>query len=380
MLPTDQFSIVMHKSMQEIPATDWDAIADGTPLLSHAFLTALETSKSVGQGTGWLPHPLAVYNQANTLVGAMPLYLKTHSYGEYVFDWAWAEAYQQHQLAYYPKLVSAIPFSPVTSSRLLTKSPKIALQMIHALETTMLQHQLSSVHVLFPQAKDTVYFEQADWLKRMGVQFRWENHDYTDFEHFLDTLNHDKRKKIHQERKKLATHGVKYRWLQCPAITEEDWDFFYQCYCNTYFLHHSTPYLTRAFISELSRNMPDNLLLIVAELDGKPIAAALNLYQQDTLYGRYWGALTYLPNLHFELCYYQAHHFCIANGVKFFEGGAQGEHKLARGFTAFPTCSYHKIAHPDFARAIEDFVKREATGMAHYTSELEERAPYKQQR
>jgi uncharacterized protein len=379
MLPTDQFSIVLHQSIQEIPADAWDCLADGTPLLNHAFLMALETSKSVGQGTGWLPHPLAVYNQEHTLVGAMPLYLKTHSYGEYVFDWAWADAYQQHQLAYYPKLVSAIPFSPVTSARLLTKSPEIASLMIDALETTLLQHQLSSAHVLFPNTNDADYFEQADWLKRLGVQFRWENHGYSDFEHFLRALNHDKRKKIHQERKKLAAWDVKYQWLLGNQITEQDWDFFYQCYCNTYFTHHSTPYLTRQFFAELSHSMPENLLLIVAILDDKPIAAALNLHQQDTLYGRYWGALTYLPNLHFELCYYQAQHFCIANGVKFFEGGAQGEHKLARGFTAFPTCSYHKIAHPDFALAIEDFVKREATGVAHYTSELEERAPYKQQ-
>lgn len=364
--------------MQAMSAEAWDNLTDGTPLISHAFLLALETSQSVGTGTGWTPYPLAVYNTAQELVGAMPLYLKAHSYGEYVFDWAWAEAYERNQQAYYPKLISAIPFSPITSARLLTQDAQVASIMVGALSSLMQQHQLSSVHVLFPQTADTPVFEQAGWLKRVGVQFRWKNQQYTDFEAFLATLNHNKRKKIHQERKKLAAHGVKYRWVLGTDIQENDWDFFYACYCNTYEAHHSTPYLTRAFFSTIGQHMPNNVLLIVAELAGKPIAAALNFYNQHTLYGRYWGAITYLPNLHFELCYYQAQAFCIAQGIQFFEGGAQGEHKLARGFEPRATCSYHRIAHPDFAAAIQDFVLRESNSMAHYTSELEERVPFKQ--
>lgn len=378
MKPTEPYTLTLHQTIQAMPAEAWDKLTDGTPLLSHAFLSALETSLSVGTGTGWTPYPLAVYNAEQILVGAMPLYLKAHSYGEYVFDWAWAEAYERNQQAYYPKLISAIPFSPITSARLLTQDAQVASIMVDALSTLMQQHQLSSVHVLFPQAADAPVFEQAGWLKRVGVQFRWQNQQYADFEAFLATLNHDKRKKIHQERKKLAAHGVKYRWVLGTEIQESDWDFFYACYCHTYEAHHSTPYLTRAFFSTIGQHMPNNVLLIVAELAGKPIAAALNLYNQHTLYGRYWGALTYLPNLHFELCYYQAQAFCIAQGIQFFEGGAQGEHKLARGFEPRSTCSYHRIAHPDFAAAIQDFVVRESTSMAHYTSELEERIPFKQ--
>jgi uncharacterized protein len=368
----------VHQSIHAISPQAWDALTDGTPLLSHAFLSALETSQSVGAGTGWMPHPLAVYDASGQLVGTMPLYLKSHSYGEYVFDWAWAEAYQQHQLSYYPKLVCAIPFSPITSARLLTQDSTVAETMLAALASIVQQGALSSVHALFPTPTDEAYFAQAGWIKRTGVQFRWQNQHYADFEAFLATLNHNKRKKIHQERKKLAASGVQYQWLLGTDITESDWDFFYQCYCNTYAAHHSTPYLTRQFFSAIGQSMAEQLLLIVAKLEDKPIAAALNFYNDHTLYGRYWGALHYLPNLHFELCYYQAQDFCIQHGVKYFEGGAQGEHKLARGFEPRPTCSYHLIANPDFATAIEAYTKRESMHIAHYTNELEERTPFKQ--
>lgn len=374
---TAAFNVTLHQSMQSIVAEAWDALTDGTPLLSHAFLSALETSHSVGAGTGWSPCPLAVYDKQGQLIGAMPLYLKTHSYGEYVFDWAWAEAFQLHQLPYYPKLVCAIPFSPITSARLLTHHTTVVHTMLDALMTILRQEQLSSAHVLFPQASDAIHFEQAGWIKRSAVQFRWQNKGYADFEAFLATLNHDKRKKIHQERKKLADTGVHYRWILGSDITEENWDFFYQCYCNTYAAHQSTPYLTRDFFSWISRSMAHQLLLIVAEMGGKPIAASLNFYTDNTLYGRYWGALSYLPSLHFELCYYQAQQFCINHGIQSFEGGAQGEHKLARGFEPRQTCSYHLITHPDFATAIEAFSKRESMNVAHYTQELEERAPFK---
>ena len=379
-------SVEIITSINDIAAADWDNLTDGTPLLSHAFLSALENSGSVGQGTGWNPHPLVV-KQAGQLIGAMPLYLKSHSYGEYVFDWAWADAYQRSGLDYYPKLLSAIPFSPITSARLLSRNHHTSFAdsnqvgvgkvLIEALETTMRQYKLSSAHVIFPDIECAQHLETAGWLKRTGVQFRWQNKNYEHFEDFLATLSHDKRKKIHQERKKIVQAGVVCKQVKGVDATECDWDFFYQCYSNTYREHHSTPYLTRQFFELIGDNMPQNILLIVAEIAGKPVACTLNIYNQHTLYGRYWGAVQFVSGLHFELCYYQAQQFCIAENITYFEGGAQGEHKLARGFEPRPTCSYHKIAHPDFEVAIQQFLDREGEGVAAYTTELEERAPFK---
>jgi uncharacterized protein len=373
---SQNFSVALITSINEIAAADWNALTDGTPLLSYAFLSALENTGCVGKGTGWNPYPLTV-RQGGQLVGAMPLYLKSQSYGEYVFDWAWADAYQRSGLDYYPKLLSAIPFSPITSARLLARNDATKMLMIEALENTMQQHKLSSAHVLFPDDACAKLFEAAGWLKRKGVQFRWQNKNYADFEAFLATLNHDKRKKIHQERKKIQQAGVTCRFIKGKDISENDWDFFYQCYSNTYREHHSTPYLTREFFSEIGKTMPQNILLIVAEANNHAIASTLNIYNQNTLYGRYWGATQFVSGLHFELCYYQAQMFCIAEEIEFFEGGAQGEHKLARGFEPRPTCSYHKIAHPDFEAAIKRFLSQESAGIAAYTNELEERAPFK---
>ena len=363
-------------SVQQIDANQWDALAGDMPLLSHAFLSALETSKSVGKGTGWQPYPMVVYDDGQ-LVGTMPLYVKNHSYGEYVFDWAWAEAYERSGLHYYPKLLSAIPFTPITSSRLLANNLEIQTLMISALNETMLKHKLSSAHVIFPDDDSAAALLQAGWMQRQGVQFRWENEGFGNFDDFLSVLSHDKRKKIKQERKKVAASGVICRRIKGTDITPEEWRFFYQCYENTYIEHRSTPYLTTAFFQEIGLSMPQNILLVVAYIDGIPVASALNIYHQTTLYGRYWGALQYVPNLHFELCYYQAQEFCIAEKIQYFEGGAQGEHKLARGFKPRPTCSFHKIAHVDFALAIQDFVEKESQGIAAYTTELEQRVPFK---
>ena len=369
-------SVEMLTSIDAISAAAWDALSDATPLLSHAFLSALEHSGSISATTGWNPRHLLV-KQCEQIIGAMPLYLKSHSYGEYVFDWAWADAYQRSGLEYYPKLLSAIPFSPITSPRLLSQHEDTMQLMIKALERVMQQHKLSSVHVLFPDEAGAQQFEAAGWLKRTGVQFRWHNKNYGDFEDFLATLSHDKRKKIHQERKKIAAANIVCRPIKGAEVNAADWDFFYACYCNTYYEHHSTPYLTRAFFAEIGKTMPQNLLLIMAEIEGKPIACTLNIYNETTLYGRYWGAMQFVSGLHFELCYYQAQQFCMTEKIKYFEGGAQGEHKLARGFEPRPTCSYHKIAHPDFEAAIKDFLLRESKGMTAYTNELEERAPFK---
>ena len=373
---SEDISVELLTSIDAISAAAWDALSDATPLLSHAFLSALEHSGSVGSQSGWSPRHLIV-KQNSQVIGVMPLYLKSHSYGEYVFDWAWADAYQRSGLDYYPKLLSAIPFSPITSARLLSQRVEMMQLMIKALERLMQQHKLSSAHVLFPDEASALQLDAAGWLKRTGVQFRWHNKNYGNFEDFLATLSHDKRKKIHQERKKIQLAGVVCRVIKGADARQKDWDFFYACYCNTYREHHSTPYLTRAFFTEIGNNMPQSLLLIVAEIDGKSIACALNIYNETTLYGRYWGAIQFVSSLHFELCYYQAQQFCINEGITYFEGGAQGEHKLARGFEPRPTCSYHKIAHPDFEAAIKDFLLRESKGIAAYTNELEERAPFK---
>jgi len=364
------------ESIAKLSADAWDVLAGGVPLLSHAFLSAFETSNSVGAGTGWQPCFLLLYDDTQ-LIGAMPLYVKYHSYGEYVFDWAWAEAYERNGLSYYPKLVSAIPFTPINSSRLLTNHPDTKALIVNALSQIMRQNKMSSAHVLFPDDDSAEWFKQAGWMQRQGVQFRWQNLDYSDFDEFLSQLSHDKRKKIRQERKKVTDSGVICLQVKGGEITPEQWNFFYQCYENTYLEHRSTPYLTREFFTTIGNSMPQNILLILAYLDEKPIAAALNIYDEVTLYGRYWGSMQYVPNLHFELCYYQAQIFCITEKIEFFEGGAQGEHKLARGFKARPTCSFHQIANPDFAVAIEDFVVQESKGVAAYANELDERAPFK---
>jgi len=363
-------------TMADVSPAGWDALTGGMPLLSHAFLSALETSGSVGGNTGWQTSHMLVLDD-DKLVGAMPLYLKNHSYGEYVFDWSWAEAYERSGLHYYPKLLSAIPFTPITGCRLLTSRPEVQALMLAALTQIMDKQQLSSAHVLFPDHDSADALNRAGWLKRSGVQFRWQNENFCDFDAFLSVLSHDKRKKIRQERKKIKASGIVCKSVKGADVTPAQWAFFYRCYENTYFEHRSSPYLSSAFFQQIGSTMPQNILLILAYIDDEPVAAALNIYHQTTLYGRYWGALRYVPNLHFELCYYQAQEFCIAENITYFEGGAQGEHKLARGFQPRPTCSYHKIAHPQFARAIENFVHRESAGIDAYTNELEERAPFK---
>ena len=372
--------VTLADSVTAVDAESWDALVGGMPLLSHAFLSALEASNSVGKGTGWQSCPMLVFDD-EALVGGLPWYVKSHSYGEYVFDWAWAEAYEKNGLSYYPKLISAIPFSPVTSQRLLVASvpnaSEIQSLMVETLEEITRTNQFSGAHVLFPNEDSAAVLSQAGWMQRLGVQFQWKSEGFQSFEEFLSQLTQEKRKKIRQERKKVVNSGVVCHRVKGPDISEAQWEFFYQCYCNTYREHRSTPYLSREFFERIAQTMPQHILLVMAYKDELPIASALNFYDQNTLYGRYWGCLEYVPNLHFELCYYQAQEFCIAENIQYFEGGAQGEHKLARGFKPKATCSFHKIAHPQFAKAIEDFVIREAQGIAKYTNELEDRAPFK---
>jgi hypothetical protein len=362
--------------MHQIDSTSWNRLAGSQPFLQHAFLLALETSAAVCDDSGWLPQHLTLWHDEQ-LVAAMPLYAKSHSYGEYVFDWAWADAYQRNGLAYYPKLLSAIPFTPVTGQRLLVADARYRIPLVQAALAHAKDLGASSFHCLFPVEADTQALAEAGLMLRSGVQFHWVNLDFASFDDYLAAMSHDKRKKIKQERRRVKESGVTFRQLTGAQIRAEDWSFFNACYANTYRQHRSTPYLNEDFFQRLGTVLPDNVMLVIAEQDGQDVAAALNFYDQTTLYGRYWGTLAYSPALHFETCYYQAIEFCITQNLKLFEGGAQGEHKLSRGFLPVETVSTHWLAHPRFAQAVETFLEREALGVAHYIGELNERNPFK---
>lgn len=362
------------EDLATVPAEQWNALAGDQPFLRHEFLTALHETGCASARTGWAPRFLTLW-ESNRLVGALPLYLKSHSYGEYVFDWAWADAYERNGLAYYPKLLSAIPFSPVTGPRLLGRDAAARARLIAA--ALELARGVSSLHVLFPDAEEAHELQRAGLMLRRGVQFHWSNPGYRDFDEFLATLTHDKRKKIKQERRKVRDAGVSFARKVGRDIAEEDWRFFMRCYSRTYRAHMSSPYLNLAFFTRLGRDLPDNLLLVLAERDGRPIAAALDLFTPTALYGRYWGSVEQVPALHFEACYYQGLEFCIERGIGTFEGGAQGEHKLARGFMPRETWSAHWLRHPQFADAVERFLAREAVGVGRYIDELREHAPFR---
>jgi predicted N-acyltransferase len=376
-----QLSFSWCRGLQEIASADWQRLAGNHPLLDYRFLQAFEQTACVDAQTGWTPYHLVAFDQGQ-LVAAMPCYLKTHSYGEYVFDWSWADAYEQAGGQYYPKLISAIPFSPVTGPRLLL-APElempdmVAAAMLSQLQAFCEAHTLSGVHVLFPDARSASFCGQHGWLRREGVQFRWENAGYADWEAFMAALSRDKRKKIRQERQKVAQQGVTCRVVRGQDMTAQDLALFYQCYCHTYYRHRSSPYLTLAFFEQLQQCLPQCLQLFIASQQGEAIAASLCIRGEETLYGRYWGSLRDISCLHFELCYYQPQQLCIREHIRYFEGGAQGEHKLARGFEPYPTCSYHWLSHPDFHQSVARFLNREAEGMQQYVNELEERSPYK---
>ena len=363
-------------SLAEILPQDWNRLAGDSPFLSHAFLHALHETGCASASTGWAPAYITQWEGA-TLTGAMPLYLKTHSYGEYVFDWSWAEAYQQHGLSYYPKLLCAVPFTPATGPRLLAPTAAGRRSLLDAAFELAANSEASSLHILFPPPEQAAELEARGLMLRSSVQFHWANPGFRDFDDYLATMSHDKRKKIKQERRRVREAGIQFRWLSGDEATEADWDFFTRCYNRTYRQHHSTPYLSRTFFGRLAEQMPANVLLVVGEREGKPIACAMNIHNGHTLYGRYWGAIEFHSGLHFETCYYQAIEFCIAGGIAMFEGGAQGEHKLARGLLPTRTLSAHWLAHPQFATAVKRFLDREARGIGGYLDELNEHSPFK---
>ena len=363
-------------SFKNINQKEWNDLTKSNPFLRLEFFQSLEASKSIGEGTGWHPFPAIVIDQGS-LVGASPIFLKEHSYGEYVFDWSWAEAYQKYGKNYYPKIASCIPFTPATGPRIFGLDLSIKKNIVVQIEELAYENKMSSSHILFCNESEKDIFGDPKWMLREGVQFKWFNKNYNNFAEFLSQLSHDKRKKIKQERKKIHDLGLKIKKIKGPEISESDLDFFYACYCNTYQDHHSHPYLTRIFFSLIKESMPENLLLILAYEGDLPVAASFFIYDDKNLYGRYWGSKSFYPGLHFELSYYQGQEFCIENRIVSFEGGAQGEHKLARGFEPFNTFSFHRIFDEKFELAIKDFLRREKTGIDQYTHELNERAPYK---
>jgi predicted N-acyltransferase len=370
----ERLTVRIVEDLGELPAGEWNAIAGGNPFLRHEFFCALHETGCASARTGWSPRFVTVW-AGPRLRAALPLYLKSHSYGEYVFDWAWADAYERHGLAYYPKLLSAVPFSPVSGARLLGDDRAARARLIAA--ALELARSVSSLHVLFPPEAEARELEAAGLMLRRGVQFHWLNADYASFDEFLATLTHDKRKKIRQERRRVREAGVSLRRKTGREISPEDWKHFVRCYNLTYRAHMSTPYLNLAFFRRLGETLPDHVLLVIAEREGRPIAAALDVFTDEALYGRYWGAVEHVPCLHFEACYYQGLEFCIERGIRAFEGGAQGEHKLARGFLPAPTWSAHWLRHPQFANAVENFLARESKGVERYIDELAEHSPFR---
>jgi uncharacterized protein len=384
-LGSNDYVIRVHDDPHAIDAAQWQSLLATqdapTPFMRHAYLAALHASGSAVADTGWSPAFLTL-ERGGALHGVCALYLKTHSYGEYVFDWAWADAYQRHGLPYYPKLLGAVPFTPVPGSRLLARDDAARDVLLQGLLAFADKARLSSAHLLFISEADRAACERAGWMLRETVQFHWtqrEPQPWADFAEFAAGLQRDKRKKIAQERRRVADAGVSFEVHQGAAIDGALWDFFHRCYSLTYRAHHSTPYLTRAFFAEMARTMPAHWLMFVAHRNGQRIAASLIALDPDqrVAYGRYWGATEHVPCLHFEACYYQPLAWCIEQGYARFEGGAQGEHKMARGLLPVRTWSAHWLADARFASAVEDFLAREGAGVEAYLGELNERNPFK---
>ncbi|MBI2748741.1 MAG: N-acetyltransferase [Burkholderiales bacterium] len=429
---SEDYVIGVADSPLEVNAAAWDALLQSqpnpSPFMRHAYLAALHASGSATARTGWRPHFFTLH-RSGELVAACAIYEKAHSYGEYVFDWAWVNAYAEHGLPYYPKAVAAVPFTPVPGARLMARTVEARIALLQALLRWCEQSGMSSLHLLFVDEAEAAACEQAGLMLRHGVQFHWQNTHpgYTSFDAFLQSLSQEKRKKIRQERRKVADAGVTFRWSLGRDISRAAWDFFYRCYERTYLEHGNAPYLNRDFFQRMADTMPEHWLLFTAERGGRPIATSLialdeqstraNSHnatedwapvcfaqvkeepakragdtEQNTLahsraatstgakvaYGRYWGALERVDCLHFEACYYQPLQWCIDHGYQRFEGGAQGEHKMARALLPVKTTSAHWLAHPAFADAVARFLAREGEGINNYLEELEHRNPFRQ--
>jgi len=383
-MPDDSTSLILkvHADIQAVDTAAWDRCAGpDNPFIGHAFLSALEESGSVSAESGWLPQHLVLETEAGQVLGCVPMYLKTHSYGEYVFDWGWAQAYEEAGGDYYPKLQVSVPFTPATGPRLLV-SPDVdrdavADALISGLQQVADRHQVSGVHVTFPTEAEWKRFGAAGWLQRTGQQYHWENADYGSFDDFLASLNSRKRKAIKKERRQVAESGVALDVVTGDDLTEAHWDTFFRFYRNTSDRKWGSAYLTREFFSLLGERMGDRVALVVATINGRPVAGALNLIGGDTLYGRNWGCDGHFRFLHFEACYYQAIDFAIARGLKRVEAGAQGQHKVQRGYMPVLTYSAHYIRDPRFRQAIDDFLAREGRMVDWEIQAIAEASPFR---
>ncbi len=380
----------VHDDLSAMDSQVWDGLLAKqdapTPFMRHAYLSAMLSSQSATPETGWILQVVSLWHDTPTglvLAAACPLYIKTHSRGEYVFDHAWAQAYAQHGLAYYPKALIAPPFTPVPGSRLLAESAQARQALLAAVLGLCQTQEISSLHILFASPEDLQACDEAALLQRSQVQFHWQNKGWRDFDDFLSSLTQEKRKKIRQERRKVQQAGITFRAMTGPEIGPPDWALLVQCYQQTYWEHGNPPYLSPAFFESMRDHMAANWLLFVAEREGRAIAVSLiglNLDAQgqpEVAYGRYWGALERVDCLHFEACYYQPIEWCIAHGLKRFEGGAQGEHKMARALLPTPTHSAHWLAHPAFSEAVARFLERENQGIGHYLEALDQHSPLK---
>jgi len=372
----DRVTVKVVSALSDIPAAAWDACAGSdNPFVSHAFLEALEASGSATAESGWLPQHLALEDESGTLLGAVPLYLKSHSYGEYIFDWGWASAYERAGGRYYPKLQCAVPFTPVTGPRLLLRpdAPAAAADaLVAAMVELARRHKVSSLHVTFPTEPEWQRLGDAGFLQRIGQQFHWQNEGYGSFDEFLEALNSRKRKQIRRERRDAMQGGIEIEMLTGGDIKNAHWDAFYRFYRSTSDRKWGEAYLTRRFFDLLGERMAERVLLIMAKKSGRYVAGALNLFGTETLFGRNWGCLGDFPFLHFEACYYRAIDFAIARGLKRVEAGAQGQHKIQRGYLPTPVYSAHWIRDPGFARAVADFVMRERRALENEMEQLEE--------
>jgi predicted N-acyltransferase len=363
-----------------IDAASWNALAGGSPFLKHEFLRALEQTGCVGDGTAWQPCYIVARDEQG-LAGALPLFIKYDSHGEFVFDWGWADAYERAGRSYYPKLVAAVPFTPATGRRLLLRdgqSSDVAARLVDAARATAHELGASSLHVLFPTEPERATLERNGFLTRKGCQFHWANDGYASFDDFLARFSADKRKKAKRERRRVAEAGIVFEHLRGNEPTPADWDAIIEFYSRTFWRRGREPYLNREFFAAVAATMPDDLLVVLGRHQGVPIAAAICFRSSTTLYGRYWGSGADFHSLHFETCYYQGIDYCIREGLERFEPGTQGEHKIARGFVPQPTWSCHWLRDEDFHRAVGSFLAREARHVDAYMDEVGEHVPYRQ--
>lgn len=375
-------TLTSHGKIDEIPAADWNRLAGSdTPFLRHEFLAAMEHHGCVGEEFGWIPQHLALRDESDSLVAVAPCYLKFNSYGEFVFDWAWADAYHRSGLQYYPKLVVASPYTPATGVRILTgDSPcrtEHAAALIRGAKEVAERLGVSSLHWLFTTDEETGWLERAGLMRRMGCQFHWENRDYRSFDDFLGDFSAAKRKKIKRERRRVQEANIRFRLVRGGEVSEEEWALFHRLYCDTFDKRGGIPTLSLGFFHEIAQTMGENLLLVLAYHRGDIVASAFDLIGERSLYGRHWGCFEDFHSLHFDTCYYQGLEFCIREGLRRFEPGAQGEHKVSRGFLPTPTWSAHSIADPRFGVPISRFLNLERESMEDYLAEMRQRSPFK---